>query len=182
MEPLGENELKPVRVSWIERALLLLATISVAFLCVLITLGVISRAVGVALVPDNVLVVKEMMVAVILLPLALLTAKREQIAVTIFTQFAGERLQRFFGLLGHLVGLVFVGALLWAAVRLLTRSLASEEYYYGVLNIPVWIGHAIFVLGSGAFVLRLIMMSVIDGIGLFSHRGKTTTQLVDHQG
>jgi TRAP-type C4-dicarboxylate transport system permease small subunit len=162
VEPLSDSEFPPLRPSWPERALSLLATVAVGLLCALVTLGVVSRLVGRPLVPDNVLLVQEMMVAVILLPLAVVTVLREHIAVTVFTRRAGARTQRLLAVLGHLVGLVFSGALLWASARLLSRSLASGEYYYGALDIPVWTGHAMFVVGAAAFTLRLLVMLAID--------------------
>lgn len=162
MDPLTSADLKPAQVIWPERVLTSLATAAVAMLCLLVSVGVVSRIVGRPLIPDNVLLVQEMMVAVILLPLALLTAVREQIAVTVFTQHAGLRAQHLLAVLGHLVGLIFGGVLLWASSRLLRRSLATGDYYYGVLDIPMWIGHALFAAGVGAFVLRLLIMLWID--------------------
>lgn len=162
MDPLSHSELAPVHPSWPERALAWLGMAAVGLLCVLVAVGVISRLVGRPLIPDNVLLVQEMMVAVILFPLALVTAQREHIAVTVFTRHAGKRMQHALSVLGHLVGLLFAGTLLWASVRLLRRSLATAEYYYGVLDIPVWVGHAVFAVGAGAFVLRLVAMLLTD--------------------
>lgn len=162
MEPLSDSELPPRWPSWPERGLALLATVAVGLLCALVTVGVASRLVGRPLVPDNVLLVQEVMVMVILLPLAVVTVLREHIAVTVFTRRAGVLTQRLLAALGHLVGLVFAGALLWASARLLSRSLATGEYYYGALDIPVWTGHVMFVVGAGAFALRLLVMLVID--------------------
>lgn len=169
MDPLNPDELPPATPGGAERVLASLATLAVGLLCVLVAVGVLSRLVGHPLIPDSVLLVQEMMVAVIVLPLALVTAVRDHIAVTVFTRRAGEPLQRALAVLGHLVGLVFAGALLWAGARLLARSLASGEYYYGVLDIPVWVGHTIFVGGAAAFVLRLVAM-VLHDLGLRGRR------------
>ncbi|MGL1833486.1 TRAP transporter small permease [Rhodocyclaceae bacterium SMB388] len=170
MDPLSADELKPARATWAEGLLAQIATAAVAMLCVLVTVSVLSRLLGQPLIPDSVLLVQEMMVLVILFPLAVLTAMREQIAVTVFTQRAGERSQRLLAAVGHVVGLVFGGVLLWASSRLLMRSLATGEYYYGALDIPMWIGHAVFALGAAAFVLRLVVMLLIDLNGAMSRR------------
>lgn len=162
MDPLSREELPPLTPSWPERALSALATLALAMLGVLVTVVVVSRWVGHPLIPDSVLLVREMMVAVILLPLATITVLREHIAVTVFTVAAKRPLQCALAVLGHLVGLVFATALLWAGARLLNRSYVSGEYYYGILDIPLWIGHAIFVLGAAAFALRLSVMLVLD--------------------
>lgn len=162
MEPVSTSELPPVQPTRLERLLAVLATAALAALCILVTVGVLSRLVGYPIIPDNVLLVREAMVVVILLPLAVITATRDHIAVTVFTDGAGRTMQRLLGVLGHIVGLVFAGALVAAGQNLLMRSWNSAEYYYGALEVPTWIGHALFLLAAVVFALRLLALLVRD--------------------
>lgn len=162
MDPLSGDGPAPGTPSRPERMLSALASMALAAMGVLVALVVLSRVLGVTLVPDSVLLVRELMVLVILLPLATITVLREHIAVTVFTSAFGPRVQRLLAVLGHLVGLVFASALFMAGMRLLSRSYASGEYYYGVLNIPQWVGHGLFVLGVGVFGIRLLVMLTRD--------------------
>lgn len=170
MDPISTGGLPAVQPTGPERSLAVAATSALAALCLLVTVGVLSRLVGHPIIPDNVLLVREAMVAVILLPLAAITAMRDHIAVTVFTDHLRERGRRLLAILGHVVGLVFAGALVAAARSLLAQSWASGEYYYGTLEIPLWIGHALFLLGAGAFALRLLALLVRDTAALVRHR------------
>ena len=165
MDPLNAGDLSPessfaagATASWPERFLTVLAMLAVALLCLIVTVSVISRWLYGALIPDDVLLVRELMVAVILLPLAAVTAGRGHIAVTVFSSWAGARAQAVLSLLGHGVGLLFIGALLWAGARLLSGAWATGEYYDGDLYIPLWLGYAVYVTGLAAFLARLAVM------------------------
>lgn len=165
MDPLKASDLAPentvaagATASWPERWLTVLAMLAVALLCAIVTTSVLSRWLYGALIPDDVLLVRELMVAVILLPLAAVTAARGHISVTVFTDWAGTRSQHALSLLGHVIGLLFVGALLWAGGRLLAGAWASGEYYDGDLYIPLWLGYAVYVVGLAAFLARIAIM------------------------
>jgi TRAP-type C4-dicarboxylate transport system permease small subunit len=162
LDPLSHSDLPAASPTAPERALAALAAVGLALLCVIVTVTVIVRAAGFVLIPDDVLLVQELMVAVNLLPLAVLTARRRHIAVTLFTERLGMRAQAALALLGHLVGLLFGGALAWVAGSSFSAALASGEYYDGELYLPTWIGWAVFALGIGVFALRLLALLARD--------------------
>lgn len=157
MDPLGKG-LTPLRPIWPERRFGDLANLGLALLCLVVSITVVSRWLWRGVIPDDVLWVQELMVVVVLAPLGLVTAAREHIAVTIFTERAEERSKRYLACLGHLVGLIFVGFLTWAAWRLFADAWASGEYYEGELRVPHWIGYGLFFAGLSAFALRLLAM------------------------
>lgn len=133
-----------------------LSAVAVAAMCVLITVTVLSRWLYSGIIPDDVLLVRELMVAVILLPLAAVSARRDQIAVSIFTDRLSGRPRMAIALIGDAVGILFIGALLFAGMRLFADSWGSGDYYDGDIYIPMWFGHAVYVAGLGAFLARLI--------------------------
>lgn len=145
-----------------ERILLYLAMISIGLLCLIVTISVISRAVYRPLIPDDVLVVRELMVAAICFPLAAVTAARSHIAVTVFTEWVPMRGRALLSVVASLFGLVFTLSLMFAAFRLFSGALASGEYYDGDIYIPTWIGYATFVLAMGIFAARLVVTCYHD--------------------
>lgn len=152
----------PIAPTRAERALAGVAIVGLFAMAALITLNVVSRWIGRAIVPDDIQLVKELMVLVILLPLGVVTAAREHISVDLLTEGASPRARRLLDLLAHLVGLVLAGLITFAAWRNATDAWAKQDYYSGVLNIPMWIGHFAFVFGCGVFLLRLIALVVHD--------------------
>ncbi|MCC7326762.1 MAG: TRAP transporter small permease [Burkholderiales bacterium] len=170
MGPLSQADLPASTPTRAERTLSALAAVALAVLCGIVTTTIVVRAAGFALIPDDILLVQELMVAVILLPLAAVTAQRQQIAVTVFTERIGLRRKAALALLAHVVGMVFAGALFAVGVKSLLAAVASGEYFDGVLYLPTWIGWAVFSLGTGAFLLRLLLQFGIDLLHLASDR------------
>jgi len=158
----SDTDLAKPTVTRPERLLAALAAVALMLLCVIVTTTVIVRALGFQLIPDDVLLVQELMVWIIVLPLASVVALRQQIAITIFTERAGPNTKAVLSLLGHAVGLLFVGALFWVASGSLIEALESGEYYDGELYLPTWTGYSVFALGLGVFLARLLAMTVID--------------------
>ena len=163
MDPLtGDDVEASASASLPERVLLALAMVGICLLCLTVTITVVSRAIYTSVIPDEVLIVREIMVAAILIPLAAVTAARAHIAVTVFTDWTGRRSRRALSIFAHVFGLVFAGWLLIAGYRLFVGAWQSGEYYDGDIYIPMWIGYATFVLALLAFALRLIAMVFSD--------------------
>lgn len=161
MDQLNED-LPPARPSRAEHALVAIAVVGLFAMAVLVTTNVISRWIGRALIPDDVMLVQELMVLVILLPIGAVTALRQHISVDLFTERAGPRMMRVLALLGHVAGLGFAGFLMAAAWQGFIQAWQTQDYYSGVLDIPMWIGHSGFLFGIALFFVRLVMMIVID--------------------
>lgn len=145
-----------------ERALEALAIISVGALCLTICISIVSRIAGRSIIPDEVQWVELMMIVIITGPLAVTFAKRMSIGVEVFTAWASGRALRRLAVLGHATGLVFLSLLLWAAWRLLANAWLTGEYYNGVVDIPNWIGAALFVFCLVVAWVRLALMIVLD--------------------
>ena len=153
MDPVENTEAKAE--TWLERVLVVLAMLGLVLLCLIVTVTVLSRWLYRPLIPDDVLLVRELMVGVILLPLAAVTARAAHISVTVFTDWLDARALGVLARLGHVVGLALVIALIWIGGRLFLGAWQSGEYYDGDIYVPMWIGYAVFTLALGAFALRL---------------------------
>lgn len=175
MASLSHTDLPAGKPTRPERAFSALAAVGLALLCVIVTTTVIVRSLGFVLIPDDVLLVQELMLLVVLLPLGSVTVRRQHIAVTVFTERVPLRGKAILALLAHLIGCVFSGALLWVGIKSLLAALASGEYYEGDMNVPTWIGWGVFSLGSGAFLMRLVVQFYLDAHYLLrGHRSSAT--------
>ncbi len=105
MDPLS-RPLPPADTLWLERRFGGLASLGLALLCLVVSVTVISRWLYRGIVPDDVLWVQELMLVVVLAPLGLVTAAREHIEVTIFTEKAGHKAKRRADLPGARGGIV----------------------------------------------------------------------------
>ncbi len=157
METLNHKNAGQQTESVLERMLLRLGVLALATLCLTISIVVLSRWFYHPLIPDDVLLVRELMVMVVVLPLAAVTARHMHIEVSVLTEWTSARTQKKLSTFGKMIGLLFVGMLLWAGVRSLAGVIDSGEYYDGDIYIPIWIGYAVYVLGLAAFFLRLLL-------------------------
>lgn len=167
MEPV-KNDVGPLRPNSIERLFVALSTYALLTMGALVGINVLSRILSIIIIPDTVLLIKELMVYVIVLPMAFLAGQRENISVTVFTERLGSSGKFILSILSSLVGLIFSIFIVSAAWRLLSRSISSSEYYYGILHIPQWIGHLIFLAGFLLLMIRLIYMIIVDARNFLS--------------
>lgn len=161
MDAVGE-ELQPLQPNRAERVLVGAAVAGLFAMAVLVTTNVVSRWIGRAIIPDDVLLVQELMVLVILLPIGAVTAMRQHISVDVFTERASPRVKGLLALFSHFVGLAFACFLLSAAWRSFYQAWGTQDYYRGFFNIPMWIGQFAFLFGVGLFLFRLVLMIRFD--------------------
>ncbi|SDO64253.1 TRAP-type C4-dicarboxylate transport system, small permease component [Lutimaribacter pacificus] len=156
--PTEDADPDAVSATGIERFLARIAAAGLFVMAAIVTINVVSRWLGRALIPDDVYLVQELMVLVILLPLGVVTATRQHIKVDLFTEWLPSRGKVALAVLEHLVGLFFVGLLAWAAWLGVRKAWLTQDYYAGVLDIPMWVGHSTFLLGIALFLIRLVVM------------------------
>jgi TRAP-type C4-dicarboxylate transport system permease small subunit len=145
-----------------ENVLLGLGALAVILLGVLIAGNVIARAVFGTSIPDSITLVRELMVAAILLPLAAATAARAHVVVEFISDRMGARTKSWLIVLGSVVGMLALAPLLYAGGRELVSNWTSGSFYFGDIGLPKWPGRALFLLGIGACWLRLLTLAVGD--------------------
>ncbi|MEJ8475283.1 TRAP transporter small permease [Roseibium algae] len=146
----------------VERLLLDLAVCAIFGLGLLITLSVMSRGLFNSGIPDTVVLVRELMVAAILLPLAAATANRAHIAVEFLANMLPPRTQVWMIVFGSLIGLLALMPLLYAGWREAAKTLSNGSFYFGDLNVPKWPGRVLFLLGLSFCWVRLFIMFISD--------------------
>jgi TRAP-type C4-dicarboxylate transport system permease small subunit len=146
----------------IERTLLDLAVLALALLGGVIFINVVMRSVFGTGLPDAIIMVRELMVAAVILPMAAATAERSHVAVTFISDRMPDGVRYWLIVLGHVVGVLALLPLLYAAQRMLGQTWASGEFYYGDLNLPRWPGLALFFAGLALMWVRLVILLVED--------------------
>ena len=146
----------------IERTLLDLAVLALIALGLVIFANVAMRAFWGTSVPDAIILVRELMVAAILLPMAAATAARSHVAVTFLSDRMPVRVRSRLIVLGHVIGLLALIPLIYASWRVTGQAWRSGEFYYGDLNLPRWPGIALFLIGLALMWVRLAILLVGD--------------------
>ena len=148
-------------LKWIENLLLGLAAMAVLVMGVMITVNVVLRLFGTSL-PDSVVLVRELMVAAIILPLAAVTAARAHVCVEVLTNLMPPRVTEGLILIGWFIGLIAFAPLVYAGWRELSSTWSGGSFFFGDLSLPKWPGRLIFLVGMAAFWLRLLILLVQD--------------------
>ncbi len=151
----------------IEALLLGLAALAVLAMGAMITVNVVLRLFGTSL-PDSVVLVRELMVAAIILPLAAVTAARAHVCVEVLTNLMPPRVTQGLILVGWVIGLIAFAPLVYAGWRELASTWSSNSFYFGDLSLPKWPGRLIFFVGMAVFWLRLLLVLVQDSRAFFA--------------
>ncbi|MBR9763354.1 MAG: TRAP transporter small permease [Rhodobacteraceae bacterium] len=146
----------------LDRFLLNLGAAAVLLLGTLITVNVLTRALFGISIPDSVTMVRELMVAAILLPLAQATAERAHVSVELLSKRLSPRGQSLLIILGSLIGLLALSPLLWAGWKEFHDTWTSGSFFSGEIQIPKWPGRLMFVLGVATCWLRLVWLAFDD--------------------
>ncbi|WP_169543624.1 TRAP transporter small permease [Sneathiella aquimaris] len=146
----------------LESVFVTLSVLAILLMGLLITVSVVSRAVFGWSVPDSTIIVRELMIAAVVLPLAYVTATRSHIMVEVLTSFFPDRVQPWLNLFSVVIGVVALSPILYGGVVELMGTLEDEAYFFGDLELPEWPGRAVFALGYLLFILRLIALVGTD--------------------
>ncbi|MEQ6204361.1 TRAP transporter small permease [Sulfitobacter sp. HNIBRBA2951] len=164
----------------LEKILLALGALAVILLGVLITSNVIARAAFNSFIPDSVIMVRELMVAAIVLPLAAATAQRAHVSVAFLSDRFNPRFRSWLIVAGALFGMLAFAPLIYKGVLELIKVIERGSFFSGDLDLPKWPGHLFFVLGLSAAWLRLAELFVRDLRSVL--RGDTVSDEQQHAG
>ena len=146
----------------VETLFLHISILAIILLAVMITGNVITRALFQTSIPDAIVIVKELMVAAIVLPLAMATATRSHVVVEFLATRFPLRVQGWLIVFGSIMGLLALAPLIYAGTRELLHTVESGEYFFGDMELPKWPGRLIFLLGLAVCWLRFLVLTVQD--------------------
>ncbi len=144
-----------------ENILLGLAALAVLTMGAMITVNVVLRLFGSSL-PDSVVIVRELMVAGILLPLAAVTAARAHVCVEVLTNRLPDRVTQALILIGWVIGLIALAPMVYAGWRELGATWTKGSFFFGDLSLPKWPGRLVFFVAMAACWLRLLLVFIED--------------------
>ena len=156
----------------VEKLFLDLGAFAIAIFCIYICVGILLRTFFASQVPDEVVIVGELMVAALILPLGFVAADRGFIAVELLTNRLPPIVQRWLNVLAVCVGLLATLPITYAAFHAAENALTSGNYFFGLLSLPEWPGRLAFFCGYIVFVLRLLDLLIHDllvGFGVFAY-------------
>jgi len=145
-----------------EKFLLNLAVAAVIALGLMITFSVVSRALFNVALPDTIIIVRELMVAAIVLPLAAATLARSHVAVEFLAAKLPQKTQAWLVVFGSIIGLLALMPLIYAGGREFAHTVTSGGFFYGDLNLPKWPGRLVFLIGMSTCWLRFLILVIQD--------------------
>jgi TRAP-type C4-dicarboxylate transport system permease small subunit len=154
-------------LGWVEKLLLDFSALAIGFFCIYICTGILLRYFLGSQVPDEVVIVGELMVAALILPLGFVAADRGFIAVELLTNAMPMAVQRWLNVLAVLVGLLATLPITYAAWHAAETALTSGNYFFGLLSLPEWPGRIAFFCGYIVFVARLLDLLIHDTLAAF---------------
>lgn len=149
--------------SLVENAALVLAGIVLLAMGGIIVGSILGRVLFLRPLPDDLLMVGLLNVAVIVLPLAYVERMRGHITVTVTTDWLGTRAKGALRAFGAFAMAIFFGGIGFMIVRRMPDEITKGAYYDGVLQIPTWPMKAVFGLAITLFFLRLLV-SIAQGL------------------
>lgn len=149
-------------LSIFEHGLLMIAVVALSALSALMGFAILSREFLGFGVPDDTVLVSQLMLISITCALGYVTAERAHVAIDILYEKLGRRTRFALDLIGTLAGLVaFLPIALWAYGDLAV-AYQTGRLNYGQLQLPTWPGYLFFALGLSVMCLRLMLIFVTD--------------------
>lgn len=146
----------------LEHILDTLGAIAVVALCLLIVASITTRELFDFGIPDNLILVRELMVPAILFPLSAATARRAHVSIEVIANFFPNALNRWIAVLAALCGLVIMLTLFTAAWTQVVSTWQSGSHYGGDLLIPKWITRAACAFAFFLTSIRLLQILWVD--------------------
>ncbi len=157
----------PRALHFVEKALMAVAVVSILAICAIIFSGVVTRAVFNWSLPDAEIIVRDLMIAAVVLPLAYVTAARAHISVDVFVNLMPKAMMPWINLLGSLIGFLVLLPIAYGGWTAFNAAWSDGSYFYGEFDLPEWPGKFAFFLGYVVFVLRLLFLVISDLLTLF---------------
>ena len=148
----------------LERAGFWLSSLAVAVLGTLAVTSITLRTLtGRAITDDNIMI-GDLVVAIVALSWAIVTATQGNILVEVFTNWVGNRGQAALRVLASIVGLAMILPLCWASGVMAYDAIVKMTYYDGLLHWPQWPSRSIFFISFVMMGLRLLLLASTDAV------------------
>lgn len=147
-------------VARLENALLAVSVACLLTIAAIIMLVLLERSGLGPRIPDNVILMQQLMVVAVGCSLAYVTRVRDHISIDLLYAHLGRSLRRAADFAAIIVGLVAsLPVSVWAFVNF-RKSFRSGAYYFGEMNLPEWPAKLLFFLAFATISLRLLIQLV----------------------
>jgi len=146
----------------LENALLAVAGACIIAMGLLITATVLLRSVAGWGIPDDVVIIRELMIGAIILPCAAVSAARLHIAIEFLYQRFNRETQVWLLAFSSLFALLTLLPIVYAAWRELAHVVGAGSYFFGDLSLPKWPGRLAFFVGIAVFAARMAVLFIED--------------------
>lgn len=147
-------------VTYLENMLLAVSIICLLTIATIVMLVLAERAGLGVRIPDNVILMQQLMVVAVGCSLAYVTRTREHISIDLLYVLLGSRLRRLADLGTIIIGLLASTPIAYWAFVNFRKSVASGAYYFGEINLPEWPAKFFFFLAFTTVALRLLILLV----------------------
>jgi len=161
------------QIAWLESVTMWVASIAVLVMVAITTVSVAGRELAGVPIPDDVIFLGLLMVAVIALPLSFVHRRNGHISVTITTNWLSPRPLAFLRLLGNVLGLFFFFFIWWGVVNEVAPDFESGAVYDGVFELPSWPMKALFSIAVFIFLVRILFSIAQCAMDLVSGTDRT---------
>jgi len=163
------RRIDPAILVWLEKAGLIVSCAAIAVLGLMIIVSVTARYFVGSIIPDELIFAGELMVTLVALPWAFVTADRGHIAVELFTNWVTGRGRIYLDVFATLIGLAMVVPLTWATAIDLITAIDYGSYFDGDLYLPEWPGRLMFFIGFVLMLVRMILLLIGDILSLYDY-------------
>lgn len=162
--PQGRGRQNPAlkALGWLETGFIAAAAAAILGMCVYITLGIFLRSIVGVQIPDEVVIVGDLMIGALILPLAYVAADRGFIAVEVLTDMLPKGTHIWLNVLAATVGLLAVIPITYAGYLAMVHAIETGNYFFGILEVPEWPGRVAFFAGYALFFIRLTILFIQD--------------------
>ncbi|MBT3788815.1 MAG: TRAP transporter small permease [Alphaproteobacteria bacterium] len=150
-----------------------ISSLLILVLGIVVVSSAAARLVPILEIPDHYVITGELMVTLVALPWAFVTADRGHISVEVFTGWVSPRTSSYLYAFAALVALIMVLPLTWAAGLVFYEAYDYGNYFDGALYLPEWPGRLTFFVGFALMSLRMVLLLVSDGISAIRGDGVT---------
>lgn len=144
----------------LDNAAVWLAAICLASMCLLVNVNIALRQWFGTGIPDEVVIVGELMAGVLVLPLASAAARGSFISVEIFTNWLSPNSRAILRRIGLALAFIAVIPVIIVAYMELEDTISTSSFHYGLLELPEWPGRIVFFAGYLLFAVRLLTLLI----------------------
>jgi TRAP-type C4-dicarboxylate transport system permease small subunit len=133
----------------------LVASLAITAIGLYVFANVLLRnTIGVAM-PDEAIIVAELMIFALALPLGAVAATNAFVAVDLIAEHLPRMVQWVLAVVSTLFALVIVAIVTWSAFGFTTKSIREQSYFFGLLDLPEWPGQLAFTVGYALLLIQL---------------------------